>query len=68
MGWNSQPTRAVIFEDAEVPAENVIGSIGQVDNDVTKSLHEICNQFRQHFCAAFLTKLFYKKIAKPGCN
>jgi isobutyryl-CoA dehydrogenase len=49
MGWNSQPTRAVIFEDAEVPAENVIGSIGQVDNDVTKSLHEICSQFRQHF-------------------
>ncbi len=30
MGWNSQPTRAVIFEDAEVPAENLIGSLGQV--------------------------------------
>ncbi len=31
MGWNSQPTRAVIFEDAEVPAENLIGSLGQVE-------------------------------------
>jgi alkylation response protein AidB-like acyl-CoA dehydrogenase len=30
MGWNSQPTRAITFEDAEVPVENVIGSIGQV--------------------------------------
>lgn len=38
MGWNSQPTRAVIFEDAEVPVENVIGSIGQVKNDVTNVL------------------------------
>ena len=28
MGWNSQPTRAVIFEDCEVPIENVIGSEG----------------------------------------
>ena len=30
MGWNSQPTRAVIFEDAEVPAENLIGTLGHV--------------------------------------
>merc|ERR1712203_958678 len=29
MGWNSQPTRQVIFEDAEVPVENVIGVEGQ---------------------------------------
>merc|ERR1719419_1880572 len=29
MGWNSQPTRAVIFEDCEVPVENVIGVEGQ---------------------------------------
>ena len=29
MGWNSQPTRMVIFEDAEVPVENVIGVEGQ---------------------------------------
>lgn len=29
MGWSSQPTRAVIFEDCEVPVENVIGSEGQ---------------------------------------
>jgi len=28
MGWNSQPTRAVIFEDCEVPAENLIGREG----------------------------------------
>ncbi len=28
MGWNSQPTRAVIFEDCEVPAENIIGVEG----------------------------------------
>ena len=24
MGWNCQPTRAVIFEDCEVPVENMI--------------------------------------------
>lgn len=29
MGWNSQPTRAVIFEDAKVPVENLIGVEGQ---------------------------------------
>jgi len=29
MGWNSQPTRAVIMEDCEVPLENVIGTEGQ---------------------------------------
>jgi len=29
MGWNCQPTRAVIFEDCEVPVENVVGQEGQ---------------------------------------
>ncbi len=29
MGWNAQPTRQVIFEDCEVPAENLIGAEGQ---------------------------------------
>lgn len=29
MGWNSQPTRAVIFEDCEVPVSNIIGVEGQ---------------------------------------
>ncbi len=29
MGWNSQPTRAVIMEDCQVPVENVIGREGQ---------------------------------------
>lgn len=29
MGWNSQPTAAVIFEDARVPVENLIGEEGQ---------------------------------------
>jgi butyryl-CoA dehydrogenase len=28
MGWNAQPTRAVIFEDCRVPAENRIGEEG----------------------------------------
>lgn len=28
MGWNSQPTRAVIMEDCEVPAENMLGDEG----------------------------------------
>jgi hypothetical protein len=28
MGWNSQPTRAVIFEDVAVPETNVIGKLG----------------------------------------
>ena len=29
MGWNSQPTRQVILEDAKIPKENLIGSEGQ---------------------------------------
>ena len=28
MGWNSQPTAQVIFEDCKVPAENIIGNEG----------------------------------------
>jgi alkylation response protein AidB-like acyl-CoA dehydrogenase len=28
MGWNSQPTAAVIFEDCRVPVENLIGNEG----------------------------------------
>ena len=28
MGWNAQPTRAVIFDDCRVPAENLIGREG----------------------------------------
>ena len=28
MGWNAQPTRQVIFDNAEVPAENLIGVEG----------------------------------------
>ncbi|KAF9379662.1 Isobutyryl-CoA dehydrogenase, mitochondrial [Podila verticillata] len=29
LGWNSQPTRAVIMEDCEVPVENLVGAEGQ---------------------------------------
>jgi alkylation response protein AidB-like acyl-CoA dehydrogenase len=29
MGWNSQPTRTVIFEDVVVPAANMLGTEGQ---------------------------------------
>lgn len=29
VGWNSQPTRAVIFEDCKVPVENLLGEEGQ---------------------------------------
>ncbi|WP_342642203.1 acyl-CoA dehydrogenase family protein [Rhodoligotrophos ferricapiens] len=29
LGWHSQPTSAVLFDDAEVSAENLIGSEGQ---------------------------------------
>ena len=29
MGWNAQPTAAVIFENVRVPAENLIGEEGQ---------------------------------------
>lgn len=28
VGWNSQPTRAVLFEDCKVPASNVVGQPG----------------------------------------
>ena len=29
MGWNAQPTRQVIFDNAEIPAENLIGKEGE---------------------------------------
>ena len=29
VGWNSQPTRAVILEDCRVPRTNIIGQEGQ---------------------------------------
>ena len=29
VGWNSQPTRAVIFEDCAVPVTNRLGEEGQ---------------------------------------
>jgi alkylation response protein AidB-like acyl-CoA dehydrogenase len=29
MGWNAQPTRAVIFQDVRVPAENRLGAEGE---------------------------------------
>lgn len=29
MGWNAQPTRAVIMEDARIPASNLLGQEGQ---------------------------------------
>jgi len=39
MGWNSQPTRQVIFEDAEVPVENIIGVEGQGFNIAMSGLN-----------------------------
>lgn len=29
MGWNTQPTRQVILEDARIPAENLVGAEGE---------------------------------------
>jgi alkylation response protein AidB-like acyl-CoA dehydrogenase len=29
MGWNSQPTKAISFEDVRIPAENLLGSEGE---------------------------------------
>ena len=28
LGWNSQPTRSVIFEDCKVSVSNVVGNLG----------------------------------------
>lgn len=39
MGWNSQPTRAVIFEDAQVPMSNLIGEEGQGFNIAMNGLN-----------------------------
>ena len=30
VGWNSQPTRAVLFDDCRVPAKNLLGTEGHV--------------------------------------
>ncbi|KAJ3335296.1 Isobutyryl-CoA dehydrogenase, mitochondrial [Gonapodya sp. JEL0774] len=39
MGWNSQPTRAVIFEDCKVPASNLVGKEGQGFSIAMKGLN-----------------------------
>lgn len=39
LGWNSQPTRAVIMEDCEVPVENMIGAEGQGFSMAMKGLN-----------------------------
>lgn len=39
MGWNSQPTRAVIFEDCAVPVSNLLGEEGQGFNIAMKGLN-----------------------------
>ncbi|KAL7831702.1 hypothetical protein AOLI_G00292500 [Acnodon oligacanthus] len=39
VGWNSQPTRAVIFEDCAVPVTNRLGSEGQGFNIAMKGLN-----------------------------
>ncbi|XP_048836383.1 isobutyryl-CoA dehydrogenase, mitochondrial [Brienomyrus brachyistius] len=39
VGWNSQPTRAVIFEDCTVPAANRLGQEGEGFNIAMKGLN-----------------------------
>lgn len=39
IGWNSQPTRAVILEDCRVPATNLLGSLGQGFHIAMKGLN-----------------------------
>ncbi|XP_053649808.1 isobutyryl-CoA dehydrogenase, mitochondrial [Cherax quadricarinatus] len=39
IGWNSQPTRMVIFEDCRVPVINIIGDEGQGFNIAMKGLN-----------------------------
>lgn len=39
VGWNSQPTRAVIFEDCAVPASNRLGEEGQGFSIAMKGLN-----------------------------
>lgn len=38
LGWNSQPTRAVIFSDCKVPVENLVGTEGKGFNIAMKAL------------------------------
>ncbi|KGL78006.1 hypothetical protein N309_02307, partial [Tinamus guttatus] len=39
VGWNSQPTRAVIFEDCAVPVSNLLGAEGRGFNIAMKGLN-----------------------------
>ena len=39
VGWSSQPTRAVIFEDCIVPANHVVGQVGQGFSIAMKALN-----------------------------
>lgn len=39
VGWNSQPTRAVIFEDCAVPVSNRLGEEGQGFSIAMKGLN-----------------------------
>lgn len=46
VGWNSQPTCQVIFEDCKVPVSNLIGKEGQGFNIAMKVNLKLYNQYR----------------------
>lgn len=58
VGWNSQPTRAVIFEDCAVPVANRLGEEGQGFNIAMKGLNggriNIGEQEKRHWNANYL--------------
>lgn len=83
MGWNSQPTRAVIFEDCAVPVANRLGEEGQGFNFAMKGLNggrinigkeENTTQVAKHpktvsFILAIQCKsFFFLKLEVTVCN
>lgn len=54
VGWNSQPTRAVILEDCRVPVRNLIGQEGQGFTIAMRGL----NGGRINIGTSFLFKAF----------
>ncbi|XP_034025007.1 isobutyryl-CoA dehydrogenase, mitochondrial [Thalassophryne amazonica] len=76
VGWNSQPTRALIFEDCEVPVANLLGEDGQGFNIAMKGLNggriniASCSLGAAHACVQLARDhlLVRKQFGEPLAN
>jgi len=70
VGWNSQPTRAVILEDCRIPRSNIIGKEGEGFTIAMKGLNggriNIGNVLTIAFVISLFLFLFYFYLQLPA--